>query len=154
MSLFKLIDGVTYRKIPWEQHPVEVQKAMSSYMMTRWLSMDDTLTSFVSNVSRYTSVLPPKACYEFFMAMLPADRMRMKYIKGQKSDKYNPLVIELLCKTFPVNKKQAVRYCELLVESGTWEADITDLCQRYGVEKKEIKKCLKVKTASKSKSKK
>ena len=154
MSLFKLIEGVTNKKTPWEKQPIENKKAMSSFMMTRWLSMDDRLTDFVSGVARYTSVLSPSDCYRFFYETLPDERFYFKYIKGSKSDKFDPLVVELLMKTFPINKGEALRYCELLVEGGTWETDINDLCERYAVDKKVIKKCLKVKKPTKSKSKK
>ena len=151
MSLFKLLEGVTYRKVKWDDQPDEYKKAMSSFMMTRWLSMDESLTDFVSGVARYTSVMPPKACYEFFRDTLPAQRFYFRYIKGAKSDVFDADLVALLCRVFPVNKSQAIRYCELLCDGGTWESDITELCQRYGFDKRAIKKCLKVKTPPKSK---
>lgn len=154
MSLFKLIEGVTSRKVSWEKQPPEIQKAMSSFMMTRWLSMDLTLTDFVSGVSRYTSVMSPHACYEFFRATIPERKYYFKYIKGEKSDKFEPLLVDLLCRHFPINESQAVRYCELLIAGGTWEDDITDICERYGFDKKVIKKCLKVKKPPKKRTKK
>jgi hypothetical protein len=154
MSLFKLIEGVTNRKVAWDKQPTEIQKAMSSFMMTRWLSMDSALTDFVSGVSRYTSAMSPRACYDFFHSTLPSQKFYFKYIKGEKSDTFDSEVISLLCKVFPINKAQAVRYSELLVEGGTWEEDIVDLCERYGFDKKAIKKMLKVKKPPKKRAKK
>ena len=154
MSLFKLIEGVTNRKVAWDNQPPEIQKAMSSFMMTRWLSMDAVLTDFVSGVSRYTSVLPPDVCYRFFYDTLPSQKFYFKYIKGSKSDTFEPLLVDLLCRHFPINQKEAVRYCELLVQIGTFQQDITDLAERYGYEKKAIKRMLKVKIPPKKRAKK
>ena len=145
MSLFNLIGHITEKKTPWDKLTDAERKSMSSFMVTRWLSMCDALTPLVSGLNGLPSELPPQACYELFYYLIPKKKYYLKYIKARKNLEFHEKVITLVKGEFPISKSEAIKYCTFIYEAGCFKEEVTKLAQLHGVSDKDLKSMLKVK---------
>ena len=64
----------------------------------------------------------------------------MKYIKGKKADKYDSWLIDLIKQDFNCSLKESEEYCEILYATTEGRENIKYICEKYGIDKKQITK--------------
>lgn len=138
-TLFEHLSGVKEKKTSWESLSVMDKKSFEPFMVNRFLSMNMELLELVNELQMYTiGQLAPKDVYKLYLDTLPKKRSFDKYIKAKGSDKYNDNVLEYLSKFFEVSQREVRDYLELLTKD-----EVIEIIQKYGVDKKDIKKWLK-----------
>ena len=109
----------------------------SRYMIHRFLSMNVHYLPVVNALQKCTSV-PDRAHYLFLTSMLPKGKQYNKYIKGEKDEKYESWLIDIVAKHYNVSKVEAIQYLEIYY---THNKDaLIMLCKSYGIDSKTLKK--------------
>ena len=138
-TLFEHLSGVKEKKTPWESLSVMDRKSFEPFMVNRFLSMNMGLLELVNELQKYTiGQLSPKDVYKLYLEVLPKKRSFDKYIKAKGGDKYNDKVLDYLSRYFEVSKREVKDYLEILTKE-----EVSEIIQKFGVDKKEIKKWLK-----------
>ena len=138
-TIFDVVNDVTYLKTPWEQYSEEDIKAVSPFMLNRFLSMRMELTDTINELQRYTiGVLSPRDTYRLYHDILPTGKSFAKYIKGKKEDKFNKELVSQVAEHYQVSLSEATDYVELMDKDSC-----SFLLQRYGYSPKEITKLTK-----------
>ena len=134
------IKDLTEKKTPWESLSESDKKAFSPYIIDLWLGMNPDLIEFVNEMQRYTiTQLKPKQVYKLYLDLLPKMKLPYsRYIKGKKTDKYNPALVELIAKHFWISKRIAEEYIDVIPTN-----DLEIIIRKYGKTDAEIKKLLK-----------
>ena len=129
---------ITEKKTAWEDFDEVSQKKFSGYMVNRFMSMKLELVNFVNDLQKLK--LDKKNLYTVYKEILPRKKMWFKYIKGDKTTKYEPWLTDILCKYFEVSKKEVISYIELLLGTKKGKLELRDILEKYGTETKLIKK--------------
>lgn len=112
------------------------RKDYNLFMLQRYISMDKRFTNFISFIDKYVFNCYDKEMYnKLMMKVLPNERIYFQYIKKNKSEKIDKLIIELLSKKFEISQREAEEYIQYLDNK-----DIVELLRSYAVEEKIIKK--------------
>ena len=144
-SIFDHIANVTNKKTPWDSLSEMDKKSYSPYMLNRWLSMNMDFIEVINYFQKYTiGLLSVRDAYKLFQGFLPKGKTFSKYIKGKKSDKYNPELISYVKNHYLVGKNEAMEYIEITLLMDDGKQQLTDLLKKYAVPDKEITKLLKV----------
>jgi hypothetical protein len=109
----------------------------SRYMLHRFLSMNVNYAPIVNELQKYPSI-PDRAHYQFLTNILPRGKQYNKYIKGSKDEKYEKWLVELVAKHYQVSKVEAITYLEIYYTQN--KTGLRELCEMYGIDKKELKK--------------
>lgn len=109
----------------------------SRYLLHRFLSMNVNYSQVVNAIQKY-SAIPDRAHYLFMTNMLPKGKQYNKYIKGDRDEKYEPWLVELVAKHFNVSKVEAIQYLEIYYTQN--KDTLTMLCKNYGIDSKTLKK--------------
>jgi hypothetical protein len=140
-ELFDFLSGVTTdQSIEFFDNLSETERKKyhnSRYMLHRFLSMNAHYLPVVSVIQKYTS-MPDRNHYQFLSGILPRGKQYNKYIKGNKEDKYEKWLVELVSNHFNVSKKEATQYIEIYYKHN--KEELKQLCEKYGIDKKLIKK--------------
>ena len=141
-TLFDHITNVTSVQNPkyWDALTDADKKTWSNYMVHRFLSMNPNWIEILSEIQPYTQTLEPKQLYLALIGILPKGRYYMRYIKGKKANKYESWLVDLLIQDFMCSSKEAEDYCEILYSTKEGRENIKYICERYGVDKKQITK--------------
>ena len=141
-TLFDHLKAITQYQDPnyWEKLSDADKKTWSNYMVHRFLSMNPDWVDIISDLSVYTQTLPPDILYKTLIGLIPKGRYYLKYVKGKKDEKYEPWLVELLVIDFSVSKKEALDYLEILYATREGRENIKYICEKYGIEKKQITK--------------
>jgi len=141
-SLFDHIKAVTQFQDPkyWDKLEDDDKKTWSNYMVHRFLSMNPDWIEVLSEIQPYTQVLEPKQLYLALIGILPKGRYYLKYTKGKKSEKYESWLVDLLINEFMCSTKEAEDYCEILYSTKEGKENIKYICDKYGIDKKQITK--------------
>lgn len=141
-TLFDHLKAITQYQDPnyWEKLSDADKKTWSNYMVHRFLSMNPDWVDIISDLSVYTQTLPPDILYKTLIGLIPKGRYFLKYVKGKKDEKYEPWLVELLVIDFSVSKKEALDYLEILYATREGRENIKYICEKYGIEKKQITK--------------
>ena len=94
----------------------------------------------ISEIQPFTQTLEPKQLYQLLIGLLPKGRYYLKYTKGKKETKYESFLLELIKQDFQCSSSEALDYCEILYATREGRENIKYLCEKYGVDKKEITK--------------
>jgi|TARA_R110000803_G_scaffold43966_1_gene93333 hypothetical protein len=138
-TLFEHLSGIKEKKTPWDSLSVMDKKTFEPYMVNRFLSMNMGLLELVNELQMYTiGQLSPKEVYKLYLDVLPKKRSFDKYIKPSGGSKYNENVLTYLAKYFEVSQREVMEYVDILSKE-----EVTEIIQKYGVDKKDIKKWLK-----------
>jgi hypothetical protein len=138
-TLFQHLSGIKEKKTSWESLSVMDKKSFEPYMVNRFLSMNMGLLELVNELQQYTiGQLSPKDVYKLYLDVLPKKKSFDKYIKAKGSDKYNDKVLSYLTRYFEVSEREVKDYLEILSKD-----EVIEIIQKFGVDKKEIKKWLK-----------
>lgn len=109
----------------------------SRYMIHRFLSMNPSYAQVVNAVQQYTNI-PERAHYMFLTSMLPKGRQYNKYIKGEKDERYEAWLVDIVSKHFNVSHTEAIQYLEIYYNHN--KEALTMLCKSYGIDSKMLKK--------------
>ena len=139
MTIVDWIDNILIYKKPWKEFSEAHHKTFSPFIINRFLSMDKELIEIVNMFQPYAiGMLEPKDVYEFYRNLLPRGKRFNKYIKGKKSKKYDPELVNLLCGYFEESKSHVIDYLELINKD-----QLKAILQLYGIEPRKIKKWTK-----------
>ena len=141
-TLFDHIKAVTQFQDPnyWDKLEESDKKTWSNYMIHRFLSMNSDWIEVLSEIQPYTQTLEPKQLYLLLIGLLPKGRHYLKYTKGKKVNKYEDWLVDLLKEDFMCSLKEAEEYCEILYSTREGRENIKYICEKYGIEKKQITK--------------
>lgn len=141
-SLFDHIKAVTQFQDPnyWDKLEESDKKTWSNYMVHRFLSMNPDWIEVLSEIQPYTQVLEPKQLYLSLIGIIPKGRYFLKYTKGKKDNKYESWLVDLLIQDFMCSSKEAEDYCEILYSTKEGRENIKYICEKYGIDKKQITK--------------
>jgi len=138
-TLFQHLSGIKEKKEPWESLSVMDRKSFEPFMVNRFLSMNMGLLELVNELQKYTiGQLNPKDVYKLYLDVLPKKKSFDKYVKGSKESKHHEKVVDYLSRYFEVSTREVLDYLEILSKD-----EVTTIIQKFGVDKKEIKKWLK-----------
>lgn len=140
-ELFDFLNGITTDQSTEffdNLNDVEKKKYKNSrYMLHRFLSMNVNYSQVVNAVQKY-SAIPDRAHYLFLTNMLPKGKQYNKYIKGEKDERYETWLVELVAKHFNVSKVEAIQYLEIYYTQN--KDALIMLCKNYGIDSKTLKK--------------
>ena len=141
-SLFDHIKAVTQFQDPnyWDKLEESDKKTWSNYMIHRFLSMNPDWISVLSEIQPYTQTLEPKQLYLALIGLIPKGRYFLKYTKGKKDNKYESFLIDIIKQDFMCSSKEAEDYCEILYSTREGRENIKYICEKYGIDKKQITK--------------
>ena len=141
-TLFDHIKAVTQFQDPkyWDKLEESDKKTWSNYMIHRFLSMNSDWIEILSEIQPYTQVLEPKNLYLSLIGIIPKGRYFLKYTKGKKENKYESFLIDLIKQDFMCSSKEAEDYCEILYSTREGRENIKYICEKYGIDKKQITK--------------
>jgi hypothetical protein len=141
-TLFDHIKAITSEQDPkyWDKLEESDKKTWSNYMIHRFLSMNSDWIEILSEIQPYTQTLEPKQLYLVMIGLLPKGRHYLKYTKGKNDTKYESWLIDLIKKDFLCSKKEAEDYVEILYSTREGRENIKYICEKYGIEKKQITK--------------
>ena len=141
-TLFDHIKAVTQFQDPkyWDKREESDKKTWSNYMIHRFLSMNPDWIEVLSEIQPYTQVLEPKQLYLSLIGIIPKGRYFLKYTKGKKENKYESFLIDILIQDFQCSTKEAEDYCEILYSTREGRENIKYICEKYGIDKKQITK--------------
>ena len=143
-SIIEHINNITINKLPADDYSESDWKSWSSFMVSRWLSMNSGLLELVNEVQSL-NITDKKQLYKLYSNILPKKKMFSKYVKATKIDKYNPELITHLSKHFEVGKTEIKSYLSLLFRNKRGILYIEDILETYGMDRKLIKKLIKIK---------
>jgi len=109
----------------------------SRYMIHRFLSMNVNYAQVVNALQQYSNI-PDKAHYLFLTSMLPKGKQYNKYIKGDKDERYEAWLVQLVAKHYNVSTVEASQYLDILYSHNKEQLKV--LCKSYGIDDKQIKK--------------
>jgi len=141
-SLFDHIKAVTQFQDPkyWDKLDDADKRTWSNYMIHRFLSMNPDWIEVLSEIQPYTQTLEPKQLYLALIGLIPKGRYFLKYTKGKGENKYETWLIGLIKRDFMCSTKQAEDYCEILYSTREGRENIKYICEKYGIESKQITK--------------
>ena len=141
-TLFDHITNITSVQNPkyWDALTDADKKTWSNYMIHRFLSMNPDWIEVLSEIQPYTQVLEPKQLYLSLIGIIPKGRYFLKYTKGKKENKYESFLVDIIKQDFMCSSKQAEDYCEILYSTREGRENVKYICQKYGIDKKQITK--------------
>lgn len=89
------------------------RKTWSNYMICRFLSMQPDLIETINDIQYYQDKLSPEHFYRLCLAVVPNRRGYWPYIKNQ-SEKYDKMLLTLLCFHFQECERNVMEYISLL----------------------------------------
>ena len=139
MTIFNWINQINYEKKSWDSFSEAEQKTFNTFIINRWLSMDEELIQIVNYFQKYSiGLLEPKDTYMWYRDIIPKKKRFNKYIKGKKAMKYDSELITTICKYYETSKNECIEYIEMMDKK-----QLTSILELHGKEPKQIKKLLK-----------
>ena len=141
-KLFDHLNAITSEQDPnyFQKLSEEDLKSWSNFMVNRFLSMKPEWVELIATLLPLSQTLSPKEMYSLYINVIPKGKYFLKYIKGKSEDKYERFLIDLIKKEFLVSEIQAIEYIEILYSIREGRENIKYICEKYGIEKKEITK--------------
>ena len=139
MTIFDWINQINYEKKSWDSFSEAEQKTFNTFIINRWLSMDEELIQIVNYFQKYSiGLLEPRDTYMWYRDIIPKKKRFNKYVKGKKAMKYNSELISTICKYYETSKNECIEYIEMMDKK-----QLTSILELHGKEPKQIKKLLK-----------
>ena len=139
MTIFEWINQILIHKKSWDSFTELDQKTFSPFIINRWLSMDEEFIEVVNYFQKYSiGTLEPREVYKWYSDFLPKGKRYNKYIKSKNKKKYDPVLVDVVCKYFECSKQQVSEYLELI-----YKEELTEILEMYGTDKTQIKRMIK-----------
>jgi hypothetical protein len=139
-SLFDHVDEIYMgkRKDYFALLSDEEKKLYNKYMINRILSMNIHQLPVVNAAQQYT--IPNEQHYLFFRSIIPCGKQWNPYLKKQTTiaDKYDAWLIDLVALHYEVSRANAIEY--LVIYYDRDRTGLRELCEKYGIDNKTIKK--------------
>ena len=141
-KLFDHLNAITAEQDPnyFDTLSEEDLKSWSNFMINRFLSMKPEWIELIASLLPLTQTLQPKEMYKLYISVLPKGKQYLKYTKGKSEDKYEEFLVELIKKYFLVPESQALEYIDILYSTREGRENIKYICEKYGIDKKQITK--------------
>ena len=131
MTIFNWINQINYEKKSWDSFSETEKKTFNTFIINRWLSMDEGLIQIVNYFQKYyIGLLTPKDTYMWYRDIIPKKKRFNKYIKGKRDKKYDKEMIKIISNHFEVSKQETKTYIDLLDKN-----EIKEIYKMYGVKK-------------------
>lgn len=111
------------------------KKSWDSYMICKFLSMQQDIVEWVNEIQRYQS-LEPKYFYQLCIAIVPKQKGFFPFVKSSK--KYPKKVLEILTLYFQECSRNVREYLDFIPAE-----EIVAIIKKYGYTDKEIEKLFK-----------
>jgi hypothetical protein len=118
----------------------EGKRSWSNFMINRFLSMKPEWVELIATLLPLSQTLEPEQMYKLYINVLPKGKQYLKYTKGKAEDKYEQFLVELIKKEYLCSERQAIEYVEVLYATREGRENIKFICEKYGIDKKEITK--------------
>jgi len=110
--LFEFLKDVCYKKEGTLLNE-STEAEWSTFMILRFLSMEESLVPIVELVEPYQSILSKMQMYQLLLAIIPPRKRFLTYIRDHKQNADNELVMRLQ-DTYGVSIWEAAEYAHLL----------------------------------------
>ena len=139
MTIIDWMNQLLIHKKPWNSFSEIDQKSFNSYIINRWLSMDEEFIEVVDYFQKYAiGTLEPREVYKWYSDFLPRGKRFNKYIKSKLDKKYDPSLIDIICKHFECSKLQSKEILQLIDKE-----ELKEILGMYGLDNKKIRKFIK-----------
>ena len=136
MTIIDWINQVLVHKKPWDSFSESDQKTFNTFIINRWLSMDEEFIEVVNYFQKYSiGTLEPREVYKWYVDFLPKGKRFNKYIKGNKNRKYDDELVDTIINHFECSKLHAQEYLEMITKT-----ELESMLLMYGKDKKTIKR--------------
>lgn len=112
------------------------KRTYSAYMVNKFLSMNIHQLPLVNEIQKYN--VPNEAHYLFYATTVPRGKQYNKYVKAAKETKYEEWLVNLVAKHYCVSEVEAISYLEIYYRDN--KSGLRELCEKYGIDPKVIKK--------------
>jgi len=142
-TIFQHIANITHLKVDSNTYTESDWKSYSPYMVNRWLSMYKEYTHLIDSTQKYYT-LPKSMHYKMLTGVLPKKKVFTRYIKGKKENKYNPELVNILCKHYEVSTDEIKTYIQLFFGDKLRILSLVTILESYGYDNKQIQKLIKI----------
>ena len=139
-KVIKIVDGITVTK-PWNTAMYEYNDNVAIEMKYNIVEAINIAykarnSELVNEIQKYT--LPNEAHYLFLSTTIPRGKQYNKYVKAAKETKYEEWLVTLVAKHYCVSQDEAIGYLDIYYDTN--KDALRELCENYGVDKKQLKK--------------
>jgi len=141
-KLFDHLNAITSEQDPnyFSKLSEEDLKSWSNFMINRFLSMKPEWVEMIATLLPLTQTLEPEQMYKLYINVIPKGKYYLKYVKGKSDEKYEEFFVDLIKKEYICSEKQAFEYIEVLYTNREGREHMKYICEKYGVDKKQITK--------------
>lgn len=141
-KLFDHLNAITSEQDPnyFNKLSEEDLKSWSNFMINRFLSMKPEWVELIATLLPLTQTLEPEQMYKLYINVIPKGKYYLKYVKGKSDEKYEEFFVDLIKKEYLCSEKQAYEYIEVLYSTREGREHMKYICEKYGVDKKQITK--------------
>lgn len=139
-GLFDHLNAVKKNKDPeyWGKLSRADKKTWSTYMINRFLSMNEQWVDIINDLQPYTGIMEDKDVYRLYADLFPYDSSYYKYIKGKKDRDYPDWVINILVEHYQISMGEAKDYMEIYLSTHERKEMLIELCRKYGKDQKQL----------------
>ena len=137
MTLFDWLNQILLHKKDWKDFDEVEQKTFNTFMINRFLSMNDDFVDAVNICQEHTFQMEDKDVYNLYRKLIPKQKKFLRYIKGKK-DKYSKKLLKFLAEHYQVSQRE-ISDCMFMID----KEQIEQLGKHYGKNDKQIKELLK-----------
>jgi len=134
-NIFGFLEEITVRKSPPENFSQASWEKWNSYMVHKWLSMNEDYIDIVNYVQK-TNPQSKKQIYSIYREMIPRKKTWSKYIKNENKNTYQELE-EYVSKYYECSISEANSYINILGKN------VKHILEGMGIDEKESKKIIK-----------
>lgn len=134
-NTFGFLEEITVRKSPPENFSQASWEKWNSYMVHKWLSMNENYIDIVNYVQK-TNPQSKKQIYSIYREMIPRKKTWSKYIKNENKNTYQELE-EYVSKYYECSISEANSYINILGKN------VKHILEGMGIGEKESKKIIK-----------
>ena len=136
VDIFSLLKDLTQNKKPYKELNEEELKIYNSFMINRFLSMNQDFIELV-NYIQWIPYERKESYYKIYLDLLPKKSLWLNYIKS-KTKSPNKDLVEILSKYFECSSKEVKEYMKLISKD-----EIKEILRNLSYEDKEITKLTK-----------
>lgn len=136
MTPFDFLKKVHDKRLKWEDLTEDQQKVYNTFIINKALSFNSNYLDIVNRIQHYTPA--SKESFKYFQSMTGNNFRYNKWIKGSKTVKFNPTLVETISAYLECSSKQAEEYLGILEKK-----EIKTMLKHMGIQDSEIKKLMK-----------